>query len=267
MNLSFKLALIQLHVEPGDSVRNLSRAIDLIAQAAAAGAQVALLPEALPFGWMDQSAQDEAEPIPNGKAYKALQEVASRHKMFICTGLVERAGDRIFNSAVLLSPEGELLLRHRKIHELGMAHSCYDLGDRLGVVNTTLGRVGLMICADGFAPGQVIARSLALMGAQIILSPCAWAVPPDHDNAREPYGKLWLDNYGAVARDFPVWMAGCSNVGRIRGGPWAGHKCIGSSLVVGPGGVKQIQGPYGELAEKVIYADIAHKSICRPDAS
>lgn len=56
------------------------------------------------------------------------------------------------------------------------------------------------------------------MGAQIILSPCAWAVPPDHDNVIEPYGQLWLDNYSPVARDFKMWIAGTSNVGVITGG-------------------------------------------------
>jgi predicted amidohydrolase len=114
-----------------------------------------------------------------------------------------------------------------------------------------------MICADGFAEGQVLARSLGYMGAEVILSPSAWAVPADHDNQRDPYGKLWLDNYSPVARDFQLWIAGVSNVGWITDGPWKGRKCIGCSLVVGPDGASVLQGPYGVDAETVLYMDIS----------
>ena len=113
-----------------------------------------------------------------------------------------------------------------------------------------------MICADAFARGQVVSRTLGLMGADIILSPCAWAVPADHDNAKEPYGQLWLDNYCPVARDFRLWIVGVSNVGRLDDGPWKGRKCIGCSLVVGPDGGKVLMGPYGAGAEAMLYTDI-----------
>ena len=84
------------------------------------------------------------------------------------------------------------------------------------------------------------------MGAQVILSPSAWAVDADHDNARDPYGKLWRDSYTELARLYDVTVIGVSNVGPITGGPWAGRKCIGCSLAVGPGGEVLAEGPYGE---------------------
>ncbi len=59
----FKLALIQMHVEGGDKKRNLNHAVELIAEAAANGAQVALLPECLDLGWTHPSSLTEAEPI------------------------------------------------------------------------------------------------------------------------------------------------------------------------------------------------------------
>jgi predicted amidohydrolase len=156
----------------------------------------------------------------------------------------------------LISDQGEVLLHHRKINELDIAREMYGPGDRLGVVDTRFGRLGLMICADAFAPGQVISRTLAMMGARVILSPCAWAVPPDHDNSKTPYGQLWIDNYGPVSREFKVWIAGCSNVGPIKSGPWAGHKCIGCSMVLGPNGEKRLGGSYGEGAEDILYLDV-----------
>jgi predicted amidohydrolase len=124
-----------------------------------------------------------------------------------------------------------------------------------------------MICADAFANGQVVSRTLALMGATIILSPCAWAVPADHDNVRTPYGRVWLDNYGPVARDFRIWIAGCSNVGAINDGPWRGRNCIGCSLVIGPNGQPALRGPYGVEAEEILYLDVnADQSTVRQES-
>jgi predicted amidohydrolase len=67
---------------------------------------------------------------------------------------------------------------------------------------------------------------------------------------------LWLDNYCPVAREFRVWIAGCSNVGRLTGGPWKGRNCIGCSLVIGPDGKQMLVGPYGAEAEAILSLDI-----------
>ena len=252
----FKLALIQMRVEPGRKSANLRRAAEHVTQAAAAAAQVVVLPEAMTLGWTDPSARHLADAVPNGETCRTLRDLAVRHRLHLCSGLVERDGDTVFNSAVLFGPDGRLLLHHRKLNELEIGHEYYSLGDRLQVAHTPLGTFGLMICADAFVRGQVISRTLGLMGADIILSPCAWAVPAGHDNAREPYGQLWRDNYGPVARDFKMWIAGVSNVGPITAGPWQGRKCIGCSLLVGPEGAPVLQGPYGEGEELILYADI-----------
>jgi predicted amidohydrolase len=114
-----------------------------------------------------------------------------------------------------------------------------------------------MICADGFATGHVVSRTLALMGADVILSPSAWAVPADHDNVKTPYGQEWRDCYTPVAREHGLWVVGVSNVGPITSGPWAGRRCIGCSLVVGPGGREVLQAPYGEDAEALLLVDVA----------
>src|SRR3954470_451459 len=113
-----------------------------------------------------------------------------------------------------------------------------------------------MICSDAFARNQVVSRTLGLLGADIILSPCAWAVAADHDNTSEPYGQLWLDNYCPVARDFRLWIAGCSNVGWLPAGPWKGRKCIGCSLIVGPDGKQVAMASYGTDAEEICSVDI-----------
>lgn len=240
----------------GQPDENLRSAIESIAAAAKLGASIVLLPEALDCGWCHSSAETLAGPIPDGDACMRLREAAKTHQIHVCAGLIERAGDLLFNSAVLISPESKVLLHHRKINELAMAHHLYACGDRVGVTHTELGTIGLMICADGFAPSQSISRTLGLMGAQIILSPCAWAVPPDHDNECEPYGQLWLNNYGPVAKEFGLWIAGASNVGLVSEGEWSGHHCVGCSLVINPTGKTALRGPYGSNAEKLLLVDV-----------
>ena len=254
--MSFKLAMVQMPIEGGQKRRNLQRAQELIGKAAGQGAQVVLLPEAMPLGWTHSSARKEADAVPDGETCTMLSELARVHQVYICSGVLERCGERIFNSAVLIGPDGNLLLHHRKLNELDIAHDLYARGDRLNVVNTPLGTFGLMICADAFVKGQVISRTLGVMGATVILSPCAWAVDADHDNERDPYGQLWLDNYQPVAHEFSLWIAGTSNVGWITDGPWKGRKCIGCSLLIDPQGRAVVRGPYGHEAETILYAVI-----------
>jgi predicted amidohydrolase len=252
----FKLALIQMRVEGGRKEANLRRAIDRIAEAAGQRAQVVVLPEAMTLGWTHSSAKTDADEIPGGLSCEILRQAARRHNVYVCSGLVERTGHKIFNSAILIEPGGHVILHHRKLNELDIAREFYAVGDRLSVAPTPFGTLGVMICADAFASGQVVSRALGLMGADIILSPCAWAVPAEHDNQQEPYGKLWLDNYCPVARDFGLWIAGVSNVGWLTDGPWEGRKCIGCSLVIGPDGKQVLMGPYGDAAEIILYAHI-----------
>ena len=252
-----RLALVQLLVAGGERDRNLDHALDCTAGAARDGANLVVLPEALPLGWTDPSATELADAIPDGPTCTTLRAAAREHGIHLASGIVERDGDRIYNAAVLIDPAGEVLLHHRKLNELDIGHDSYSVGDRLGVADTALGRLGLMICADAFAADRVVTRTLALMGAQLIVSPSAWAVPADHDQKAEPYGDLWRNAYRPVCREHGLWVAGVSNVGWITGGPWAGRKCIGTSLVMGPDGEVGAQGPYGVDAEAIVTCDVS----------
>ena len=253
---TFRLALAQMHVAGGDVDANLRNARRMIAAAARAGAQVVLLPEALDVGWTHPSSRELADSVPGGRVCSAYRDAAQEHGLYVCGGLTERAAGKVYNAAVLVSPTGEVLLHHRKLNELEIGHDVYDQGDRLAVAHTPLATFGLMICADGAVKGAFVTRALGLMGADVILSPSAWAVEAGHDNSRRPYGAMWRKSYGEVARDFRLWIAGCSNVGRIDGGPWKGHSCIGRSLVVGPAGRPVLTGPYGEGAERLLTVDV-----------
>jgi predicted amidohydrolase len=258
----FKLALVQMLVESGNRAKNLAHASEMIARASALGAQVLVLPEAMDLGWTDPSAVSEATPIPEGEVCRFLMREARKNGVYLCSGLTEFCEDKVYNSAVFIDPDGKLLLTHRKLNELEIGHPFYEQGDRLKVCHTDLGSFGVMICADAFARDHVLSRSLGYMGADVILSPCAWAVPADHDNVKESYGDVWRNAYRPVAKEFSLWIVGASNVGKITGGPWRGRKCIGCSLVVNPSGEEVLMGPYGENAEEIIITDI--ETVGRP---
>jgi predicted amidohydrolase len=250
-----RVGMAQILVEGGRPEANLDRASAAIGRAAAEGCRLVVLPECLDLGWTDPSARDLARPIP-GPHVERLAGTARAQGMFVAAGLVERAGDRIYNAAVLLGPDGTLRLHHRKINELEIALELYAIGDRVGVAHTDLGTIGLAICADNFRNSQAVGHVLARMGAQLVLSPSAWAVDADHDESCEPYGQLWLDAYSELARLYDLTVIGVSNVGWLTSGPWAGRKAIGCSLAVGPGGAVLARGSYGEDAEALIVVEV-----------
>jgi predicted amidohydrolase len=252
----FKLAVAQMHVLGGALDANLEHAGEMIAEAAEHGAQLVLLPEAMDLGWTDPSALTMAEPVPGGKSAQLLSSMAKKYQIYICSGLTEKDGEKVYNSAVLIDPTGEVILLHRKINELDIGHAYYALGQSLQVVQTDLGSIGVMICADASTGKREIPRALSYMGADVILSPSAWAVPADHNNIDNPYGGTWWRAYKPVAKDFRVWIASCSNVGWMTGGPWQGWKAIGCSMVIGPGGNEVLNAPYGENADTILYVDI-----------
>ena len=142
---------------------------------------------------------------------------------------------------------------------MDIEQSVYCTGDRLAVAHTACGVIGINICADNFPDSLVLGHSLARMGAQILLSPSAWAVPAEHDPVAEPYGSLWEGSYRSLARLYEMPVVGVSSVGWITGGPWSGRKCIGCSLAVGACGRILAAGPYGVDAQDLTVVDLELK--------
>jgi predicted amidohydrolase len=250
-----KVAMIQMKVVGGQLDENLARAELLVREAAAKGAAIAVLPECMDLGWTHPSSLVKATAIPNGEVFARLSKLARKHSIFICSGLTERDGDKVYNAAVLIDNKGKLLMRHRKINELDIGKPYYSTGDRINVVDTSLGRIGLMICADASLEDRSIITSLARMEPNIILSPSAWAVPPGYDNIKEPYGALWRNAYQPVSQNFGVYIISASNVGMMNDGPWKGWDCIGASLAFDNKGNEMLQCPYGVAAETIMYID------------
>lgn len=264
------VGMAQMHVEPGHPEANLQRAERFIADAAHAGCDLVVLPECLDLGWCSATARHAAQPMP-GPHTQRLADAARRYRIFIAAGLVERAGQQLYNAAVLISDQGHLLLQHRKINEIDAAAGLYATGDRLGVAHTRLGCIGLNICADNLPGphdgGLHIGHTLAAMGAQIIVSPSAWAVPTDHDNRTAPYGGLWRAAYGQLAAAHGLPVVGVSHVGWVADGPWTGWPVIGASLAMAGDGQVAAQCDYGAHAEQLQVVQLALRPTRAPAAT
>ncbi|HEX9187214.1 MAG TPA: carbon-nitrogen hydrolase family protein, partial [Vicinamibacteria bacterium] len=141
----------------------------LVAQAAARGASVVCLPEGITIVGTALTYAGVAEPVP-GPTTAFLGGLARRHRVWIVAGLYERDGPRVYNTAVLVSRDGTLAGRYRK---MSLPDEEIEGGITPGadtpVFDTDFGRVGLMICWDSSYPE--VARGLADRGAEVIFLP------------------------------------------------------------------------------------------------
>jgi predicted amidohydrolase len=236
-----RVAMGQILIEAGQPQANLKRAVDAITNAAVAGCDLIVLPECLNIGWTDSRAITQAQPIP-GAHFELLAQAARQNAIHVAAGLVERSGDKLYNAAVLIDAEGQLRLLHRKIHELDIA--------------THLGTIGLDICADNVPNSLAIGHVLARMGAQIIVSPSAWAVPPDHNQDTHPYGDLWRTSYQQLSKLYDLPIVGVSGVGWLEDGAWNGWKVIGCSLAVDADASIAAEAAYGPEAESLTIVEL-----------
>lgn len=240
-----KIAMIQMLVTPGAPEENLRRAELRVAEAAEKGCDCAVLPECMDLGWAAASALEKAEPIP-GKTSDRLCALARRHRICLVAGITERDESAFYNTSLFISRDGEIRGRHRKISLVDGVEGCYKPGCKVEAIETEFGKIGITICADNLLPTISFAESLAHMGVKLILSPSAWAVPPERLNA--PYGEEWFTPYRRMALEYGVSVVGVSNVGEVREGLWKGWKCIGHSIAALADGETVVL-PHGELAE------------------
>ena len=252
---TMRIGLGQLLVEGGEPARNLARAVEQIAQAAAQNCDLVLLPETLDFAWTHPSALYEAQPIP-GPYSDLLCEAAAKHGLYVCAGLTERAPDgRNYNAAVLIDPKGAIIVKYHKINLLDVEQPFYAVGQTLNVVDTPLGKIGVNICADNYLDGLSIGHTLARMGAEFIIAPASWTVDYSITEENDPYKEKWLRPFSILARLYNVVVVSTTSVGYIVGGPYEGKKSVGCSLAVDANGV-QAQGKFNEFAGELVVADL-----------
>lgn len=173
-----KVRLGTVHYVPkgGKSAMDSCRQFEkFIAEAAEKKADLLVLPETLTATGNGLSYLQAAEPIP-GPSTEYFGSLAQKHGMHLVVGLVEKEDHVMFNTSVLIGPGGKLIGKYRKVSlprteiEAGVTP-----GDDYPVFETKLGRIGMMICYDGFFPEP--ARQLSNKGAEIIAFPVAGCNP------------------------------------------------------------------------------------------
>lgn len=173
-----QVAACQMEVGP-EVDRNLATARDLVARAAAAGAELVLLPEACVVP-IDASAEALAAAATSldGDIARRFAALAAEHQTTVVAGLVEPHGDgKVLNTVAAFGPEGDVLGAYRKIHlydAFGMRESDrFAPGALEPLLFDAAGfRVGVMTCYDLRFPE--LARLLVDRGAELLLVPAAW---------------------------------------------------------------------------------------------
>lgn len=243
-----KIAMIQMMVKTGEMEANLRRATALIKRAAERGCDAVVLPECCDIGWANPEIGSYASPVP-GVASEIFSRVAKESEVLVVAGISEKSGDRFYNTALIIEKDGQIMGIHRKINLLEGVEDMFSRGDRLLVYDCSIGRIGVNICADNFAHMRHIGSSLGEMGAQVILSPCSWAVSPEDYANKRHYGQDWTDSYRWLSYKYDLSVVGVSNVGDVGAGAWKGWKCIGNSIAVS--GERVYAMPYGVDAEEI----------------
>jgi predicted amidohydrolase len=186
-----------------------------------------------------------------------LCQAAAQHGIYVCAGLTERGPDgRNFNAALLIDPQGNIIVKYHKINLLNIEQPFYAVGQTLNVVDTPLGKIGVNICADNYLDGLSIGHTLARMGAEFILAPSSWTVDYSLTEEHDPYEEKWVRPFSILARLYNVVVVSTTSVGYIVGGPYEGKKSVGCSLAVDANGV-QARGAFNEFAGQLVVADLA----------
>ena len=156
---------------PSFPSRCIARCLEAIDAAGRAGADLVLLPEEPDVvGCLPERRAELPEPIPGGPTYERFAERARANRLYVAYSQRERAGDRVYNTAVLIGRQGELLGKYRKMHLAPGEVAEVDPGD-LGypVFACDFGRVAIGICMDIHFPEMW--RIYALEGADVLLWP------------------------------------------------------------------------------------------------
>jgi deaminated glutathione amidase len=228
-----RVALCQIPVSSDVSV-NAERVRSAVAQAAAAGADLAVFPEATQVRFGSDLAA-AAEPL-DGSFGQKLREAAKDAGVGLVAGVFEPAPDgRVYNTAVVYDGSGELVAAYRKLHLFDAFGQRESDGVAPGssVVTCSVGGLtaGLQICYDIRFPE--VSRALAVAGAEVLFVPAAWAAGLFKE-------EHWVTLVRARAIENTVWV--CA-VGQVPDPAETTHRHLGGvgrSMLVDPLGVVRL---------------------------
>lgn len=236
-----KIAAVQMDVALGEVDRNVARMIERLREASLRGAGMAIFPECAVSGYCF-ARKDEALPFAQeipGPATLALSAACRDLGMFAVFGMLERAGERLFNAAVLVGPDG-VIGSYRKVPLPYLGVDMFTtFGDRPFDVHAAGDvQIGMQICYDASFPEA--SRCQAILGADLIVLPTNW--PPGAECMAS-----WAINTRALEN--AVYFAAVNRVGSERGFPF-----IGRSKICDPSGNTLAEST--GTAEEILYAEI-----------
>ncbi len=218
-----KIAGVQMDISITDNAGNVARMIDQLRITTKAGARLSIFPEcAVPgycFGSLEE-ARPYAEPI-DGPSVKQMVEACRETNSYAVFGMLERDGERVFNVAVLTGPQGVVGV-YRKVHLPYLGIDMFTTpGDQPFAIHEVEGiKIGMLICYDAAFPEA--ARSLAILGADLIVLPTNW--PPGAET-------MASCSIPCRAMENQVYFAAVNRVGQERG-----FQFIGESSLCAPNG-------------------------------
>ncbi len=293
-----RVAIVQQAPVFLDRAATLAKAVAAVEEAAAAGAQLVVFPEAFVPGypawlWRLRPGDDMAltEQLHQRLLANAidlstddlapLRQAAREHKVTVVCGINERdaafSRDTLYNGVVTIGPDGMVLNRHRKLMPTNPERMAWGFGDATGLkaVDTPCGRVGALICWENYMP---LARfAMYAQGVEIYVAPtydsgerCTATM---QHIARE--GGCWVLGSGCAFQARDIAAALPDNAARLYPEPdeWIN---AGDSVITAPGG-KIVAGPlhasFGLLTAEIDLAKVgmAHRSLdvaghyARPD--
>lgn len=238
---TFKIAGVQMDIQLADVDSNVSRICEKLRETTAAGAKLTVFPECAVPGYCFSSLEEArqfAQTVP-GPATERIADVCRELGTYSVFGMLELDGERIFNVAVLVGPEG-FIGSYRKVHLPFLGVDMFTThGDRpFAVQSAGPIQVGMNICYDAAFPE--IARSLALLGADLIVLPTNW--PPGAESTAAHV-------INARAMENGVYYIAVNRVGSERG-----FSFIGRSKIADPTGKTLAESH--TLGEEILYAEI-----------
>lgn len=244
-DLPVSVGIVQTVPEFGDVAANVERTAAAIRDV---DADLVVLPELANTGYVFASrpeARRLAEPR-DGRTVAAWQEAAADAGAWVVGGFAERDGDRLYNSAAVISPDG-LETVYRKTHLWNREELWFEPGEELPVVEMPFGRLGVQICNDLWFPEATVTQ--AKRGADLVALPTNW-VPAASDGERP--GGWTVGTHLAVARASSSRVAfACAD----RAGTERGVAFMGQSAVVNPDGLVAA-GPAPEDGSATLRADL-----------
>jgi predicted amidohydrolase len=200
-----KVRLATIHFQPrgGKTPEGNCRLFKpLIEEAARKQADLVVLGETLTYYGSGKSPAEVAESIP-GPSTEYFGQLARKHNLYLVVGLYERDRHLVYNVAVLIGPDGAVAGKYRKITlPTGEVDRGVAPGNEYPVFDTRFGKLGMMVCYDGFFPE--VARELTNRGAEVIAWP-VWGCNPELARARAAENHVYLvsSTYEDVSRN---WM-------------------------------------------------------------